>query len=255
MTLEGAPNFRELGGLRTGDGRAVRRGLLYRSEALAELTDRDLVAVAELGIRLACDLRTSTERERHASRWPEGRAPDVLAVDVLADARALGKEELRALLGDETGAGPREWMLRNYRAMPASFAPGFRALVERIVDREQLPLVIHCAAGRDRTGFVCSLLLLALGVRYDEVVEEYLRSDRHFGPDRLARVMAVLAGDPSLPVAPRAVEAFMGREEYLEAAFDAIETTCGGRELYFEVCGGLDAQRRERLQEVLLTAA
>lgn len=255
VALEGAPNFRDLGGLWTGDGRTVRCGVLFRSEALATLTDRDLDTLARLRIALACDLRTARERERHASRWPPHATPAVLELDILSDARNLSRASLRELLTEPSGASARAWMLRNYASMPTAFSTGVRRLVSRIVDHEQLPLLVHCAAGKDRTGFVCSLLLLAVGVPREAVMHDYLASDRHFDRGRLADVMADIAqltpedGPPS----PRAIEAMMGRAEYLEVALETIDRDHGGVEQYLERHGGLDAPRRSRLRELLTT--
>lgn len=257
IKLEGAPNFRDLGGYRTMDGRTVRYGRVYRSQAFLEVTKRDLQTVGSLGIRLVCDLRSSLERRHAPNRWPVGDTPTMLHLDVSADARAGHAEFLAAIKADRSAHGVRQGMLRNYRNMPRAFGAVLPSLFERLLDREHLPAVIHCHAGKDRTGFLCAMILLALGVPRETVYEDYLRTAEFTDITRLARKTSRmftmitrmwLSSDAVLPIV--VVDA-----AYLDAALDQVDAEYGGVDAYLETAAGLDTARRQHLRDILLSDA
>jgi protein-tyrosine phosphatase len=88
LLIESAPNFRELGGLVSKDGRRVRRGMLYRSGHLFGLSAEDQSLIAATGLKLICDLRSAKERESQPASWAAGHTPRELHLDVNADVRA-----------------------------------------------------------------------------------------------------------------------------------------------------------------------
>lgn len=254
--IEGAPNFRDLGGIPAGEGRVVASGRVYRSEGLNALTDDGSRALGGLGIQLVCDLRTEGERAQEVSRWPADGEPELLhtGAGTLSDAdlRVLREERLRPMLTDSSGELAREYMLKTYRRMPEAYAEVFATLARRIADDGQLPIVVHCAAGKDRTGFVCSLLLLTLGADRSVVHDEYLRSDDHFGRERLHELLQVRSG---IEPAQAAVDGFRSHPDLLDAALDAAAGEHGTIDAYIEHRCGVDNARRERLREALLVAA
>jgi protein-tyrosine phosphatase len=107
IRLKGAPNFRDLGGYTSADGRRVRRGKMFRSEGLHQLKTDDYVALHDLGIRLICDLRSDVEREKKPTVWPAHMLPTTLVMDVNADLRA-NNSDLMDMLRDPHGAGRAE---------------------------------------------------------------------------------------------------------------------------------------------------
>ena len=251
-TLARAPNFRDIGGLLAADGRRVRQRHILRSEGLHNLTDGDMATLDALGIRLVCDLRSGNERRHRVSRWPGDGRSAVLPIEML-DVRGLDPVAVRALVGDPSGDTARNYMLGCYRDMPAAFAGGLRAIVERILDRRALPLLLHCTAGKDRTGFACSVLLLALGASMDTVLDEYLRSERHYGLERVSQsLLAVLDEHIDATSIASAIEPFAVRPRYLEIALEQIDRDWGSIDGYLLHAGGLDDERRERLRSLLL---
>src|ERR1700749_70417 len=135
---------------------------------------------------------------------------------------------MRRLVADSTGAAARRLLLENYAAMPETFAQDFRDLIDSIVDRRELPMLISCMAGKDRTGFVVSLILRALGVATEEVLADYLRSNESFDPEfgragRSAWFKTPLEAPPSEAV----LDALKVHLEYLESAYAAIDDGYG----------------------------
>jgi protein-tyrosine phosphatase len=250
--IPGIGNFRSLEGIPAAGGRRIRPGVLYRSEALVDLSAEASDVLAALGIRTLCDLRSPSEQARHPLRWP-GRPPERLEVDVLPDARVAGEVLIHRILADTTGEVARETLLENARAMPAAFAGSVRRLFDAIVDHEAVPLLVACAAGKDRTGYVVTVILLALGASHDEIVREFMRSADHIDSARLhAEMVGWLDAPPAPALSVDALHEVGVRAEYVDAALDAILDEHGSHEAFLEVVGGLDETRTERLRDILL---
>ena len=135
---------------------------------------------------------------------------------LLPDVRTAGAELMQGIVSDTSGGAARRLLLENYAAMPAAFDPHFRDLIDSIVDRAELSLLINCTAGKDRTGFVCSLLLTAVGVGRAEIVADYLKSNDWFDAGAIRAALSSwlaqpLAGGPS----DRVLDALRVHVEYL----------------------------------------
>jgi protein-tyrosine phosphatase len=239
VPLEGGSNFRDFGGYRAADG-SVRRGLVFRSAHLGALTDTDRAALGKLRVKTIVDLRGVNE----AAETPhliEGLACRVVGAHIEPQ---LGGH-LRAGLenGTLTPFSVMDLLTDHYRDYPRRGAPGFRTLFTTLSDGTHRPLVFHCTAGKDRTGFASALLLTLLGVHWDDVVEDYLRTNELW-TGHVGRY-------PELDIDTRAaiVEA---RRPYLEAAFAAVRDDHGSVEAFAEKALGIDAAARERLKAELL---
>ena len=248
--IASAPNFRDLGGWRSADGRQVRSGLVFRSEALLAPTETDADTLRAKGIVLVCDLRSDSERVHGPNRFWEERNVERLTLDLLA---AIPEDQgpWPILRTRPDAAGARAAMRAVYAAMPGSSAPLLGTLFRRI-GAGDLPMLVHCTAGKDRTGFVSAILLLALGVERADVVKDYLQS-RGRWTDRAAeatRAMVHARAGHALDAA--ALEAMMGvEEEYLDASLASIASTYGDIEAYL-AAAGLDAPLLGRLRDRLL---
>jgi protein-tyrosine phosphatase len=160
------------------------------------------------------------------------------------DRAALGDKIRRAV--DDGSASPHlmmQFLTDHYRDYPRRCAPGFRTLFATLSDGTHRPLVFHCTAGKDRTGFASALLLTLLGVPWPTVIEDYLRTNELW-TGHVGRY-------PELDIDTRAaiIEA---RTPYLEAAFEVVRADFGGPEAFAERALGLDARARERLRAELL---
>lgn len=252
LPLEGTNNFRDLGGYDSHDGRTVRWGLLYRSNALDELTRADLEYLAGLRVNLVCDFRSEPERGRAPNRLPELDRPAVanLSISVLGVDPVEMQERIRT--GRIEGHAVRETMRAAYAAFVTDFSEQYRGMLARISDRALLPTILHCTGGKDRAGFGSALVLLTLGVPEDDVFEDYLRTNAYRASYnrwimRLVPLYSLFRteGEDLAPL----LEA---RREYLQASLDTIDARYGGFEGYLEQGLGVDAARRERIQEIFL---
>ena len=174
LALLSGVNFRDVGGYRTTDGRAVRWGQVYRAGSLAELTDADVAALGALGLRLVCDLRSPDELGRHADRLPPGASyvhrPILGEVGRLRRVVTLYRKRHRL----------QELLEQIYHLMIDQNGPVIADVLRLAADPANRPLVIHCTAGKDRTGLTVALLLLALGVPEETVVADYTLSNYAF---------------------------------------------------------------------------
>ena len=253
LRLDGAVNARDFGGV-AADGGHVRAGVLYRSDQLSALSAGDFARLEALGIGLICDLRSEQERERLPTRWPEGRPPCFLPLDVAGDPRAGALAFWDRIGGAGGEAGIRDAMLELYRGLPRRFEKALPILFDRLTAPDCPPLLIHCHAGKDRTGFACAMILAALGVAPDAIAEDYLAT-RIAAAALAARSGIAAAAERRLGVAlsPAAL-AFIESvlPEYLDAALGAVESGYGSLEAYLRDVGGLSSPKRERLRAFLL---
>jgi protein-tyrosine phosphatase len=232
LNLAGASNFRDLGGYAGKGGRQTRWRLLFRSNHLGHLTDEDIVLLRELGLKSAFDLRGADERLPTLCKH-DGIAVHSLPIEpvVMANLRgilAAGKPVREA----ET----MEVMRESYRNYVRHNTTTYRTLFAHLLG-DSAPLVIHCTAGKDRTGFAAALILKALGVADDVIVEDYLLTNRFY--KRAEATSAEL---------PEEAYAVIGRVEasFLQASLDTVRADYGGLEAYFEA--GLGLGRRERAE-------
>ncbi|MFT4052922.1 MAG: tyrosine-protein phosphatase [Novosphingobium sp.] len=223
IAMEGGHNFRDLGGYPTIDGRRVARGRVYRSGTMSELSDADHALMAQLGLQVVCDLRSTEERQRRPSRLPQVATFEIWARDHEMSAGDLTRV---ARLPDARPDHVRSVMIEAYRSLPYEQAPSYRELFLRIASGA-LPLVFHCAAGKDRTGIVAALLLDLLGVSRADVLEDYALTDRFF-----ARGCALVSQDPIgnrfAGIDPAIWEPMMRADPaYLATMFETLEQRHG----------------------------
>lgn len=174
-------NLRDLGGISLGRDRCFRPGVVLRSGQLSGFDTARDVAVTALGIRTVVDLRTADERMAAPDRLPPGAR--LFVADVLGDNPGVAPARLRALLGDPVaakemlgGGKAEELFAQTYRKLVLSpgAAAAYRAFVETAADDRARPVLFHCTAGKDRTGWATALLLLIVGASRDVVRAEFL---------------------------------------------------------------------------------
>ncbi len=225
-TLEGAHNVRDLGGLATADGRAVRRGRVFRSDYPGFAEVGDGAAVRELGLRAVVDLRRATEAEFECVSWDDH-----------------GVHYSRCPL---SAGGETSWHAR-YHAYLTHRPETVVEAVRRVTDVDAHPVLFHCAAGKDRTGAVAALVLAVLGVPVDDIVADYVLTEAGLAP-----ILARLSG-----IGPYA-EMLKGsdyddqrpREENMRGLLEWVEARGGAEEWLVE--HGLERAHLERFRRAML---
>jgi protein-tyrosine phosphatase len=224
VALDGALNFRDLGGYASARG-STRRGRVYRSDALSGLTDGDIDRLLDLGLATVVDLRNA--RELAAS-------PGVFA----AHARVQYHHNPVATLGD-ADLPPHERLqaldfAAHYVDMARLSSETFAFLFHLLAREEAYPLVFHCAGGRDRTGVAAALILSAAGVSREEIVADYLVSNEYLVPmmQRMRDGYAAKGIDPEPILANLHL-----REAYLTRLLDVLQDEFGGVDGYLASIG------------------
>jgi len=252
LPLEGSHNFRDLGGYETEDGRFVRWGMLYRSDDLADLTDADLDYLAKLRIRWLCDFRSSEERADEPDRLPATDPPAVENLAITGTAMPPAELKRRIMSGDLDDIDIPGILIDGNRRFVTAFAHRYRTLFERIADPANLPALIHCTAGKDRTGLGASLILMALGVPRETAFADYLLTN-HYTHEHIERTLFFIRVGSFFRTDPELLRPLLGvRREYLQSAFDAIEERHGTIDSYLREELGVTDLERGRLREMLL---
>lgn len=262
IPLEGASNFRDFGGYPTVDGRRVRLGKLYRSDRLAGLTAADYAALAGREIRLVCDLRRQREIDMSPTAWPGPAAPEFLHVSLLTD--EAGPDVMARVLADsDIRSNPmrsRQEMVKLYdrlaRLKPA--IEGYRRIFDRLAQADGYPFLVHCSAGKDRTGVVCALIQATLGVSDDDILEDFMLTRVHYdGAKNIeARVPQIMAG---VDLEGWTVEAlapvFTVEAEYLRGFLDVADAEYGGAVGFLTEAVGVPQTTLDAIRDHLLEDA
>lgn len=234
LNLTGASNFRDLGGYPARDGRVVRWRQIFRSNHLGHLTAADIEVLRGLGVKSAFDFRGSEERAA-AQCGVEEIVVHSLPIEPTVVAALRARLASGAPL---TSAAALDVMRDSYRNYVRHNTQNFRALFAHLL-QDRAPLVIHCTAGKDRTGFACALVLHALGVADDLISEDYLLTNRFYRRDPSA--------SPDLPDEVR--QALSSVEtSFLAAAFEVIRADYGNLESYLSDGLGLGMRERAKLE-------
>ncbi|GLR68455.1 protein-tyrosine-phosphatase [Acidocella aquatica] len=248
LHLAGGHNFRDIGGYITAGGKRVAMGRVYRSANLARLTDEDHDLIANLNIRLIFDLRDNRERKRRPSR----HAPDA-GYEVWARDHTGSTADLISALSapGATAETSRQKMVDIYKHLAYEQAESYTELFRRIA-RGDVPLLFHCAAGKDRTGVAAALLLDVLGVPREAVIEDYLLTE-HFFEHNLAIVLTDFDTNALKDVEQSIWAPMMHAERaYIESMFSTIEARHGSVENFLCEAIGLTKAELESVRAALL---
>ncbi|MEV6401017.1 tyrosine-protein phosphatase [Streptomyces sp. NPDC051907] len=256
--LAGVRNFRDVGGLPTGDGGRVRHGRLFRSGHLAHATESDAAFLSTLGLHTIFDFRNAADQKLEG---PDVELPGVRNVNLPLSDPADGAEfwkmvrdgdldQLKAILADGKAAGR---MTASYRSIITQRTAEHSRVLHALAE-DSVPALMHCAAGKDRAGISIAVSLLAVGVERDAIEADYLKSN-----DPHRRYVVRRSDDSPAGMSPEVMELlsplFDARAEYLDAAFDTIAQTWGTTERYLSEGLKVSPETRERLRERLIDRA
>jgi protein-tyrosine phosphatase len=252
LSFAGGCNFRDIGGYPAAGGRSVRWGRVFRAGVLSYFKSSDHAQLQALRVRSICDLRRADERAKEPTRWPDH------SVEALVFEDGVDVPTIRAFaaLRPQTGDGMFAAMIELYRVLPTWMSGRIRGMFE-CISHSRLPVVVHCAAGKDRTGIAIGLLLAELGVDRTAIIEDYLLTnasdfETFIRQQHEAQLGLADQHHPLLAMPPDMRRVLLSAQpEFLEAAFDAVDRL-GGLEVFLkETCQIPDAMR-ERVRDSLL---
>lgn len=236
LPLEGGRNFRDLGGYPTKDGKTVKWGHAFRSGVMHELTDADYDYLSGIGVKVICDFRESDERLREPTDWRAGAAEYLTFADPEETDPAENPMFAALLSPDSTADDVAAGMAEGYVDIAKGEVEGYTKMFDRLAAGD-IPLAFNCSAGKDRAGTAAALLLTALGVPREIVVEDYSLSDDYV--DYMAEFLndearSEAMADPENPYAflfqlpPEKVAPLLASHPmYIEATFNALDEEYG----------------------------
>ena len=251
VPFEGIENFRDMGGYDADGNRRVKWGRLFRSGQLSGLTPQDQAQFSAFEIGLICDFRYEEEVVRAPNNINGGTYPNIMHLPVASGSfrsffKAIGVEKPEP-------EDMKKMMAHIYRIFVNDHAAAYADMFRHLLSDEKAVL-IHCSAGKDRTGFGAAMILSALGVERDVIMEDYLLSTKYFSADRaMAYFSQQRSGSQSGFFDTEALRPlYEVHPEYLMAAFEEIEGKYGTVDQYLTTALALTPARRRRLKEKYL---
>jgi protein-tyrosine phosphatase len=260
IDLKGTSNTRDIGGYQTGDQRTLRSGQIIRSENLSRLTVSDFQKLEEIGVKTVIDLRTDREHDKAPTVWLGDNPPQFYHFPI-GDANNDWFNAQRKMMSRNkfTEKQASEHMVEGYRMIADVGPPSYEKLMDLVLDQSNWPVLIHCNAGKDRAGVAVTLILEALGVDRDIIMEEFLLtneigrtkekaaflakdSKKSSNGKRVSRTPSASAWFPIVGVQAEMLEAFYASVDEQYGSVDAFLTEIG-----------VDQQARRELAASLTT--
>ena len=249
VPIQNGINFRDLGGIKTSDGRQIRTGMLYRSGEFSRLNDSEKNFLSdELNLHYVLDYRDQHEIDRHPDNlWNNSQYINV-------PANPLSDEIIASLTSDDIFVmkkySPFDFMIKLYQLLPFNNL-AYKKLTSLLLSANGKPLVQHCAVGKDRTGVGVALTLFALGVSEDVVMQDYLLTERHLNDYRQA-ILSQNESKLSAEEFEKQKIIFAAKQEFLTAALDEIKKRYTTIDDWLTKEYQLDDKNRKILQDIYL---
>lgn len=252
IRLDNAYNFREIGGISTSSGKKFRSGILFRSDELSKLSLSDRRIFEGLGIKSIIDLRGVKEREKKQDRIPKNLEIDIRNIPIDHKNQDLKQIQFFLFLIQKSKDFDFEKYIReHYFGTAFECTPQIKEILTYLSDEGNLPSLIHCTVGKDRTGFLAALLQLLAGVDRQTITEEYMATNKYIGPRvkqivRMIRILSLFRASieqiqPLLEV----------RSDYLNNVIDELYRRYGSVENYLVEGCGMEIAVVDKLKNLL----
>ncbi len=247
VNFEGVDNFRDLGGYQSADGRRVKWGVLYRSGTFAETSRADSQVLATMGLSALIDFRSTSEKEEEPSQLPDPVPFEVIEIPTLDGGDNSVADEIMARIeeGNFQDFDPDGFMIEANRQFADQFTPQYREFIQALLQVQGKPVVWHCSAGKDRTGYAAAIILRILGVPMETIYADYMLSKEPAvrARQRELKLLRLFKGDE----AADKLTVLLGVErDWLEAGFKQIDARWGSFDNY--VTEGLQLTDAQILQ-------
>ncbi|MBW1783973.1 MAG: tyrosine-protein phosphatase [Deltaproteobacteria bacterium] len=246
--LEGAVNCRDLGGYETTDGRRIRWGQVFRSDSLSRLTEKDQVKIAQLRLRIVIDFRTPNEVKKSPDRLPQDDSLAYVNLPITHGEFDFVDAVERIKRGDDNWL-TEDFMVSGYIHNVDEFSGLWGDVIRRLTRPENRPLLFHCTGGKDRAGTCAALILIALGVPKETVIEDHQLSNTLIA-DLIEKVYDRIA---SYGVDPQKLSPyFTAPRECITSLLDHLQKAYGSPVGYLKRAAGLTDEILALLKEELL---
>ena len=250
IELRGAYNFRDLGGYGTSEGKTIKWGRLFRSDNLSNLSGSDLKKIGELNLQLVVDLRSKQERVSRPNRLPTTNGIRIKSIEISDDNKSHNDLKREIFYGKLGRIDLEEMMFKAYRRAITDYRDELSLFFNLLLKPSNYPVLVLCNAGKDRTGVVIALVLLALGASKQIVLKDYMLSKVYLDPmikrmTTKARLLSFFRADIS-----QLKKLLDTRVDYLNTTFEAIEQKFGSTESFLDSLG-IDIDKRNLLREIL----
>jgi protein-tyrosine phosphatase len=242
VKLQGAVNFRDLGGYKTKEGKTVKMGLLYRSAALNTLTDADVVKIAALNIKYDFDFRGPYEVKTAPDKIPAG----TMRISLPAGSENVGDSNYMKNMGRYMKS---DSFLISFYTVLTPFKDRYMPLFDSLISNKNAsPILFHCTAGKDRTGIAAALILYALGVNEETIFNDY-EATNYYRRNENAKAIAQMTKYYGMD--EKVASSMMGaKKEYIQSTFTTIKAQYGTIDNYLEKVMGLNAKKIKQLKAI-----
>lgn len=242
-----AINLRDFGGLRTSQGLWMKTGILYRSGSLQKLSARNHIALSGLKLQTIIDFRSVREQEKSPGTFPGSQK-----VSLPCNIDQITRDRLRPLLLRRYADTEIVEVINSvYKEMVDLMVEPVSEMIRIILDPDRRPVLIHCRAGKDRTGFAAAIIQSAMGVDYDIILREYLKSNEFMTPKISTAHKRLRLFTLGLFPKGNLQAAFEVKAQYLDTAFAVLENKYGGLNAYLSA-GGIGNEELNALKTILL---
>jgi len=246
IKIKGAYNIRDIGGYRTKDGRSIKWRKLFRAGKLTDIQVEKLEQLKALNVQSICDFRTTTEQQENPDKWFQLEQLNRYSLPI-GEGR-LDKEDWLKKAAETYGT--EQYLYRANRSYVLKNTPQYQAFFELLLDEKNYPLLFHCTAGKDRTGFATVLILSVLGVDQQTIIDDYLLTNQYRKKVEEAEIEEVAAkhGIDKKHLYPLLVV----KEEYLKGAYDAIRESYDTMDNFLQQAIGIGELERRQLKRLLV---
>ncbi|MEJ8545995.1 tyrosine-protein phosphatase [Brevibacillus borstelensis] len=251
--FDGLYNFRDVGGFKTADGNVMKTGVLFRSADLSRLSRKDIETFRQLGIKSIIDLRTPREQNSKSSRITPQHGIQVIDVSLHDSSQQFTHLEFFKFLVSQASTIDFEQIMKDmYQNMAFNSHAQLNQIITHLSEQRNVPALIHCTGGKDRTGFISAVIQLLVGVPYENVLEDYLFSNDLIAP-RMKKIQTFIRWMSLFQVSPDRLKPMLEvRREYLEEVCLGILDRYGDMKTYLCQACSIEPDRLVKLKQLLL---
>ena len=249
IDIPGGYNIRDIGGYTTRDGRTIKWRKIFRAGLLTHIKDEGEDLMRDLQLRSICDFRAPDEQAANPDKWYLLDQLNRYSFPI-GDGRP---DKLHWLKAENLQDGDHHHLTLSNRSYVRQHPARFKAFFELLLNEANYPLLYHCTAGKDRTGFATVLLLSALGVDWDQIIADYLLTNQYLEAfaEATSQQLAIKSGIPQHLIK----SIFQARMSFLKGATDAISSDHGSINIFLREEIGIGEAEKSQLRKILLEEA